>query len=156
MKKKTLHTVYTCGIHHVIYFPNKLLIYFSCDFYMRFIYILYTSHTHWRSRWRSKSGDQKSWRWSKNTFSQKCLGTFGVSFAIITGTQEQVWRVGKNHIFFKKSFEVKKDAELPPEYFPCGGSAWILTWSWFINFSKSHIFAIFGPLGPNKGPFGPF
>ena len=26
-------------------------------------------------------------------------------------------------IFFKKSFEVKKDAELPPEYFPCGGSA---------------------------------
>ena len=22
----------------------------------------------------------------KNTFSQKCLGTFGVSFAIITGT----------------------------------------------------------------------
>ena len=25
--------------------------------------------------------------------------------------------------FFKKSFEVKKDAELPPEYFPCGGSA---------------------------------
>ena len=25
--------------------------------------------------------------------------------------------------FFKQSFEVKKDAELPPEYFPCGGSA---------------------------------
>ena len=25
--------------------------------------------------------------------------------------------------FSKKSFEVKKDAELPPEYFPCGGSA---------------------------------
>ena len=25
--------------------------------------------------------------------------------------------------YFKKSFEVKKDAELPPEYFPCGGSA---------------------------------
>ena len=63
-----------------------LFIWFLCVF----IYILYTSHTHWRSRWRSKSGDQKSWRWSKNTFSQKCLGTFGVSFAIITGTQEQV------------------------------------------------------------------
>ena len=28
----------------------------------------------------------------------------------------------KNTIFFKKSFEVKKDAELHPEYFPCGGS----------------------------------
>ena len=41
--------------------------------------------------------------------------------------------------FFKKSFEVEKDAELPPEYFPCGGSAWILTWSWFINLSKSYI-----------------
>ena len=26
-------------------------------------------------------------------------------------------------IFFKKSFEIQKDAELPPEYFPCGGSA---------------------------------
>ena len=26
-------------------------------------------------------------------------------------------------IFFKKSFEVEKDAELLPEYFPCGGSA---------------------------------
>ena len=25
MKKKTLHTVYTCGIHHVIYFLNELV-----------------------------------------------------------------------------------------------------------------------------------
>ena len=30
---------------------------------------------------------------------------------------------GKIIFFKKKSFEVKKDAELPPEYFPCGGSA---------------------------------
>lgn len=59
-------------------------------FYMLFIYVLYTTHTHRRSRWRSKSGDQTSWRWSKNTFPQNCPGTFGVSFAIITGTQEQV------------------------------------------------------------------
>ena len=30
---------------------------------------------------------------------------------------------GEEIIFFKKSFEVKKDAELPPEYFPPIGSA---------------------------------
>ena len=29
----------------------------------------------------------------------------------------------KKIIFFKNSFEVKKDAESHPEYFPCGGSA---------------------------------
>ena len=57
----------------------------------------------------------------KNIFSQNCPGTFGVSFAIITGTQEQVQRVGEKHILKKN--EVQKDAELPPEYFPCGGSA---------------------------------
>ena len=34
MKKRTLHTVYTCGIHHVIYFLNKLFIYFLYDFYV--------------------------------------------------------------------------------------------------------------------------
>ena len=28
MKKKTLHTVYTCGIHHVVYFFNVLSIWF--------------------------------------------------------------------------------------------------------------------------------
>ena len=32
------------------------------------------------------NGHQKSQKWSKNTFSQNCPGTFGVSFAIITGT----------------------------------------------------------------------
>ena len=59
--------------------------------------------------------------------------------------------------FFKKSVEVKKDAELPPEYFPCIGSAWILTWSWFINFSKSQIFANFEPFFTGFwGLFEPF
>ena len=56
--------------------------------------------------------------------------------------------------FFQKSFEVKKDAELSPEYFPCGGSAWILTWSWFLNFSKvrfSLFRGLFGPFRAQKG-----
>ena len=39
MKKKTLHTVYTCGIHHVIYFLNEFVIYF-------FIWILYAFYKH--------------------------------------------------------------------------------------------------------------
>ena len=89
-EKDLAYSIYTCGIHHVVYFLNIHFIYFLYGFYMLFTYILEISQTHVRSRWRSKSGDQKSWRWSKNTFSQKCLGTFGVSFAIITGTQEQV------------------------------------------------------------------
>ena len=38
----------------------------------------------------------------KNTFSQNCPGTFGVLFAIITGTQEQVQGVGTNQIFQEK------------------------------------------------------
>ena len=33
------------------------------------------------------------------------------------------FRGSENHIFRKKQFEVKKDAELPPEHFPCIGSA---------------------------------
>ena len=48
-EKKTLHTVYTCGIHHVIYFLNELFIHFLYGFYMLFVYSLYTSHTHGRS-----------------------------------------------------------------------------------------------------------
>ena len=43
MKKMTLHTVCTCGIHHVIYFLNELLIYFLigflCPFYIHSICI---------------------------------------------------------------------------------------------------------------------
>ena len=49
-------------------------------------YIIWWDNIRWRSRWRSKSGQRKSWRWSKNICFQKCLGTFGVSFAIITDT----------------------------------------------------------------------
>ena len=46
MKKKTLHTVYTCGIHHVIYFLNESFIHFLYGFcvcfYIHSIYIPYT------------------------------------------------------------------------------------------------------------------
>ena len=31
-KKRTLHTAYTCGIHHVLYFLNELFIYFVHGF----------------------------------------------------------------------------------------------------------------------------
>ena len=50
----------------------------------------------------------------------------------------------REKVFFEMQNEVWNDAELPPEYFPCIGSAWILTWSWFINFLKSHVL-IFKP-----------
>ena len=46
MKEKTLHTVYTCGTHHVIYFFDKLFdilfIWFLYAFYIHSIYIPYT------------------------------------------------------------------------------------------------------------------
>ena len=35
---------------------------------------------------------------------------------------ESKFRGSGKIIFFKRKIEVKKDAELPPEYFPCGGS----------------------------------
>ena len=38
MKKKTLHAVYTCGIHHVVYFFNTHVI---CILYV-FIHFIYT------------------------------------------------------------------------------------------------------------------
>ena len=61
----------------------------------------------------------------------------------------------ENYIFQKQKNEVKKRCRIPPEYFPCGGSARILTWSWFINFSESHIFAIFKHFWAFLGPLGP-
>ena len=33
-EKKTLHTIYTCDIHHVIYFLKKVFIYFLYGFYI--------------------------------------------------------------------------------------------------------------------------
>ena len=49
-EKKTLHTIYTCGIHHVVYFLNIQFICFLYGFYMLFTYILEISQTHVRSR----------------------------------------------------------------------------------------------------------
>ena len=46
MKKKTLHTIYTCGVHHVIYFLHKCFMYFLYGFNMHFIYILYIHPIH--------------------------------------------------------------------------------------------------------------
>ena len=45
MKKKTLHTVYTCGIHHVIYFFNELFIYFLYGF-ICFLFAFYIHPIH--------------------------------------------------------------------------------------------------------------
>ena len=47
MKEKTLHTVYTCGIHHTTYILFEwafdiLFIWFLCAFYIHSIYIPYT------------------------------------------------------------------------------------------------------------------
>ena len=45
-EEKTLHTVYTCGIHHVIYFCNihfiNLFLWFLYSFYIHSVYIPYT------------------------------------------------------------------------------------------------------------------
>ena len=43
MKKKNLHTVYTCGIHHVVYFFN---IHFICMLYTFLKYFLNTFYIH--------------------------------------------------------------------------------------------------------------
>ena len=45
-EKKNLHTIYTCGMHHVVYLLYTLYMHFINMFDMFFIYILYTSHTH--------------------------------------------------------------------------------------------------------------
>ena len=41
-EKKTLHTIYACGIHHVVYF----LMYFVCAFYMVLYVFLYKFYIH--------------------------------------------------------------------------------------------------------------
>ena len=45
MKKKSLHTVHTCGIHHVIYFAY-IVVYFLNTFHVVFMWFLYTFCIH--------------------------------------------------------------------------------------------------------------
>ena len=49
-EKKTLHTIYTCGVHHVVYFLNIHFTYFLYGFLCVFGYILEIPQTHVRSR----------------------------------------------------------------------------------------------------------
>ena len=67
---------------------------FKSTFYILFIWFLYTFNIHPIHIEGQDEGQKVATRkvedGQKTLFSLKCLGTFGVSFAIITGTQEQV------------------------------------------------------------------
>ena len=99
---------------------------FFCTFYIVFIcvyihsiYIPYTLKVKMKvKKWRP----EKLKMVKKTFFPRNVWGPLGCHLLSSLVPKSRFRGSGKI-IFFKKSFEVKKDAELPPEYFPCGGSA---------------------------------
>ena len=102
---------------------------FKYTFYILFIWFLYAFYIHSRniSDTCKVKMKVKKWRPEKLKMVEKHFfpELFGDLWGVIC---HHHWypRAGlegpeKSH-FSKKSFEVKKDAELPPEYFPCGVS----------------------------------
>ena len=118
-EKKTLHTVYTCGMHHVIYFLDEVFIYLLYGFCM----ILYTFYIHPIHIEGQDEGQKVATRkvedGRKTLFSRNGRGPLGCHL-LSSLVPKSRFRGSEKNRFFKKSFEVKKDAELPPEYFPCG------------------------------------
>ena len=99
---------------------------FLCTFYMVFIWFLYTFYIHPIHIEGQDEGQKVATRkvedGQKTLFPRIVRGPLGCHLLSSLVPKSRFRGSGKI-IFFKKSFEVKKDAELPPEYFPCGGSA---------------------------------
>ena len=95
-------------------------------FYMVFIWFLYTFYIHPIHIEGQDEGQKVATRkvedGQKTLFPRIVRGPLGCHLLSSLVPKSRFRGSGKI-IFFKKSFEVKKDAELPPEYFPCGGSA---------------------------------
>ena len=124
MKRKTLHAVHTCGIHHVVYFFDILFMHFLFGFYMLFIYIQYVSHTHVRSKWRSKKWRPEKLKMvKKHFFPELSRDRWGVICYHHWYPRAGLEGREKSDFSKKQKNGVKNYAELPPEYFPCGGSA---------------------------------
>ena len=94
---------------------------------MVFICSLYTFYTHPIHIEGQDEGQKVATRkvedGQKTLFPRNVWGPLGCHLLSSLVPKSRFRDPGKKNIFFKKSFEVKKDAELPPEYFPCGGSA---------------------------------
>ena len=113
MKKNTLHTIYTCGIHHVIYFLNDLFICFLNGF-ICFLYTFYIHPIHIEGQDEGqKVATRKVEDGQKTLFPRIVRGPLGCHLLSSLVPKSRFRGSGKI-IFFKKSFEVKKDAELPP------------------------------------------
>ena len=102
MKKKTLHTIYTCGIHQVIYFLNELFIYFLYTFYIHPIHIEGQDEG-------QKVATRKVEDGQKTLFPRQVWGPLGCHLLSSLVPKSRFRDPGK-FIFFKKKIEVKKDA----------------------------------------------
>ena len=121
MKEKTLHTINTCDIHHVIYFLNELSMYLVYGFYM-FLYTLYIHPIHIEGQ---DEGQQVATRkvedGQKTLFPRNVSGPLGCHL-LSSLVPKSGFRVSGTIIFFKKNFGGQKRCRITPEYFPCGGS----------------------------------
>ena len=80
------------------------------------IYMWYTSQDEGQKEATRKVEDSQ-----KTLFPRIVRGPLGCHLLSSLVPKSRFRESGKI-IFFKKSFEAEKDAELPPECFPCGGS----------------------------------
>ena len=99
---------------------------FLYTFYMVFICFLYTFYIHPIHIEGQDEGQKVATgnveHGQKTLFPRNVWGPLGCHLLSSLVPKSRT-RGSRKIILFKKSFEVKKDAELPPEYFPCGGSA---------------------------------
>ena len=99
-----------------------LLIYMLYAFYkLLYIFYLHIMHSQGQDEGQ-KVATRKVEDGQKTLFPRIVRGPLGCHLLSSLVPKSRFRGSGKI-IFFNKSFEGKKDAELPPEYFPCGGSA---------------------------------
>ena len=152
MKKKTLRAIYTCGIHHVIYFLNELFISFLCGFYMLFyihsIYIPYTLKVKKKvKKWRP----EKLKMVKKHFFPELSGDLWGVicyhHWYLRAGLEGQT-----KSDFSNKVLRFKMMQNYPPSIFHPSVRPESLPGADLSTFQKvifSLILNFFGPLGPN-------
>ena len=99
---------------------------FLCTFYIIFICFLYTFYIHPIHIEGQDEGQKVATRkvedGQKTLFPRNVWGPLGCHLLSSLVPKSRFRGSGKSYLK-KKSCEIKRDAELPPEYFPCGGSA---------------------------------
>ena len=116
MKEKTLHIVYTCGIHHAIYFLNELFIYFLYGF-ICFLYTFYIHPIHIEGQDEGqKVATRKVEDGQKTLFPRNVWGPLGCHL-LSSLVPKSRFRGSEKTYFSKKVLRLKKMQNYPLSIF---------------------------------------